>query len=476
MASAGSEPWDARRVFFITALGLTVGVGAWLRLHNLGAESLWLDEASSWTQSKDGFAELISRTAEDNYPPLHNIFLFLSINLLGDSEWALRLPSAIFGAANIIAIYWLGVMTGGRVAGLLAAIFLALSVFHIWFSQEARTYALLALAATMFAAACFHFAQSPSVRRSIWVTLAGLALVYSHPFGTLYWLAIGLAMSVTALCRRETSRRTVEIWLASNVVIAVGFAPWAWLLLQRATILATNGFWIPYPTPLFVLRQLGALVSGRLLGVVLIAGIALALFWERGARLARQPGPLSVFLIWALLPIFVAITWSVFFTPVFKSRYVIGSLPAFIVAAAYGFSRPAKGWVGVAAVCAASGLVLIVQLIRYDPYAPRKGDWRSAASVLTKRAQPSDCLVIVPSWLIVPLSYYYRKETPCIVRKDNPAELQEVALDTDRVWAVLSDPTPTEMETLIGTLRSEHHFSEGQRFRFRDVDVIEFRR
>jgi hypothetical protein len=61
MASAGSEPWDARRVFFITALGLTVGVGAWLRLHNLGAESLWLDEASSWTQSKDGFAELISR-------------------------------------------------------------------------------------------------------------------------------------------------------------------------------------------------------------------------------------------------------------------------------------------------------------------------------------------------------------------------------------------------------------------------------
>ena len=53
---------------------------------------------------------------------------------------------------------------------------------------------------------------------------------------------------------------------------------------------------------------------------------------------------------------------------------------------------------------------------------------------------------------------------------------REVALDTHRVWVILSDPTPVDMETLVGTLRSDHDLSEGRRFQFRDVDVIEFHR
>ena len=52
------------------ALRVIVGVGAWLRFHHLAANSLWLDEAVSWYQSKDGLADLITRVARDNYPPL----------------------------------------------------------------------------------------------------------------------------------------------------------------------------------------------------------------------------------------------------------------------------------------------------------------------------------------------------------------------------------------------------------------------
>ena len=85
-----------------------VVIGALLRFHNLGGESLWVDEAVSWTQAKDSLADLIKQTAPDNYPSLHNLALFAVIKLFGDSEWNLRLPSAIFGVANIVALYWLG--------------------------------------------------------------------------------------------------------------------------------------------------------------------------------------------------------------------------------------------------------------------------------------------------------------------------------------------------------------------------------
>lgn len=161
-------------------LFIIVAMGAWLRFHNLSVDSLWHDEAYSWHQSKDSIFDVVRRTAEDTYPPLNNLFLYASIKLFGDQEWALRLPSAIFGTANILAIYWLGSITVGRVAALMAAALLTLSGFHVWYSQEARMYALLSLTATLFVASSFYFVRSPNIPRAIFVSLSGLALLYSH--------------------------------------------------------------------------------------------------------------------------------------------------------------------------------------------------------------------------------------------------------------------------------------------------------
>src|SRR5271157_1579427 len=129
----------------ITMLGIVV-IGTWLRFRNLSSDSIWLDEAESWRQSKGSLADLISATAQDNYPPLHNLLLFAFMKVSGtDTEWVLRAPSALLGVGNIVAIYWLGALIGGRIAGVLAATVLATCGFHIEYSQEARMYALLAL-------------------------------------------------------------------------------------------------------------------------------------------------------------------------------------------------------------------------------------------------------------------------------------------------------------------------------------------
>lgn len=54
-------------------------------------------------------------------------------------------------------------MTVGRMAGFVGAVLLALSPFHIFYSQEARMYSLLALAATLYAATCFYYLRAPSI-------------------------------------------------------------------------------------------------------------------------------------------------------------------------------------------------------------------------------------------------------------------------------------------------------------------------
>jgi len=81
----------------------------------------------------------------------------------------------------------------------LAAAVLATFSFHIYYSQEVRTYVLLALATTLYAAAAFFFVKFPTYPRAVLVAVCGLALVYSYTFGTLNWIAIAIGISANIL-------------------------------------------------------------------------------------------------------------------------------------------------------------------------------------------------------------------------------------------------------------------------------------
>jgi uncharacterized membrane protein len=126
-------------------------LGLGLRLYDLGGESIWFDEAVSVMASKLGFLEQIrwSLASSDNNPPLYYAFLRVWVLLFGDSEFAVRLPSAIFGSFSILLIYIVGALLFNKKTALLSALVLAVSVFHINFSQEGRVYALLAFLALL---------------------------------------------------------------------------------------------------------------------------------------------------------------------------------------------------------------------------------------------------------------------------------------------------------------------------------------
>lgn len=390
-----------------TAIGAVVVIAALLRFHNLGSESLWFDEAASWMQAKDSLADLIHRTAEDNYPPLHNLILFVTIKFFGDGEWSLRLPSAILGVANIGALYWLGTMTVGRTAGLIGALMLALSPLGIAYSQEARMYSLLALAATLYAATCFHYLRAPSLLRGAWISLAGLGLVYSHPYGTLDWIAIAVAFPALFLRPAMPSPRgPTLVWAASNIIVAAGFAPWALILAGRAHAIAANGgFWIQL-TPLALSKQLGAVAGGRLFVGVILIGAVLGVVGE----LRRD---VALLCAWIVLPVAIGIGASILWMPIFLSRYGMGSHPPLLLLAAFGWTKYAKDWRG-AILC--TGFVAVIAiaslpLLRRAPYANPKDDWRGVASFLDKREQPIDCVLFVPAYEALSLEYYRRNSS-----------------------------------------------------------------
>ena len=471
-----------------SAICFIVLTGAWLRFHDLGVDSLWRDEAVSWLQSKDSLADLIRRTAEDNYPPLHNLCLFFAMKLFGDSEWSLRLPSAIFGTANLLSMYWLGYMTVGRHAGLLAAAFLALSEFHIWYSQEARMYALLSLAVTLFAASSFYFFRSPTTSRAALVSLAALALLYSHPFGLLNWMAIFAAICFsTQTSPTFDARRTLAIWAVSNLIAVAGFAPWAWLLLRRAIIIESAGFWIPYPSLKSVYDDLMRIVGGPLTAAILLVGFGLALLPRRqagllparcgphGEELRTQIDPLPVFFLWASLPIAIALLISIVSTPIFLPRYLIGSLPALLLAAASGLSRFSRSWLGYG-LMALSVMMVTVSYVR-SPSDYRE-DWRGVSALLHERLRPLDCVLVPGRNAVVALQYYSRKEFSCVLlwNSGDPSEslsLSPEKISGNRLFAVFFPISfRSQRDQVSATLHSDL-WSVQEQVRFHHLDVIE---
>jgi len=137
-------------------------LATFLRFYNLDAQSLWNDEGNSARLSERSIQLILEGTASDIHPPLYYLLLRGWRELVGDSEFGLRSLSAFAGLLVVAGTVALGKATFQRrgaeahrdkrfvwTAVLLAAFITAVSPPLIYYSQEARMYALLALEATL---------------------------------------------------------------------------------------------------------------------------------------------------------------------------------------------------------------------------------------------------------------------------------------------------------------------------------------
>ena len=134
-----------QRVASLLAPTLILLLAAALRFYRLAGQSLWSDKGNSVALAQAGLAEITARTALDIHPPLYYWLLHFWIHLFGQSEVAVRSLSAVAAVLLVGIIYQLGARLFDRRAGLMAAFVAAVSPFQVYYAQEARMYALLAL-------------------------------------------------------------------------------------------------------------------------------------------------------------------------------------------------------------------------------------------------------------------------------------------------------------------------------------------
>src|SRR5262245_41895397 len=144
-------------------IGLSLILGAWLRLSGLDRKSIShpemyvpgipLPEGISEPAPRMTFSRILTGTfSSDTHPPGYYLLMLPWTRVMGTSLRAIRLPSALLGLASVGLLFWLGSLAGRRLAGGVAAILLAASGYHIFWSQVARMFALacfLGLASTV---------------------------------------------------------------------------------------------------------------------------------------------------------------------------------------------------------------------------------------------------------------------------------------------------------------------------------------
>ncbi|MCC7367031.1 MAG: glycosyltransferase family 39 protein [Chloroflexi bacterium] len=389
-----------RRIVLVAMLAIVVGVGFWLRAHDLGVRSLWVDELFSVGLAVQDLRTILTVLyGEEANMTLYYFVMAAWMRLVGGSasEVWVRIPSVLFGAAGVWALYRLGNRLDGRVTGLLAALLAAVNAYHIEMSQEARAYSMWAVLVTLswdaLLAAFDGGGRKAWLRYVAWTTIA----FYTH-----FFTVFVIVAQVTIVAIRSNVREW-RVLVASGICVAAlctPFLPFFVVNSDGSQILHVRNSTV---ADLLALLRLFAGASLPLLGAYSLLGVlgTAALLWPAlRDRSRRGIGRALIPLFWLLVPVLTIFVLS-YVKPMFKERYLFGAMPAFPLLAALGLAalgrllrRPPLAAlvqaVGAAALVWLAALPLLAGLeIRQSE------NWRGAAAYLEQNALPDDGWIFI---------------------------------------------------------------------------------
>jgi uncharacterized membrane protein len=487
--------WEVALVILITSLA------AYLRWHRVGALGMWLDEAFSVWMARQPVDAMLSWIASiDQHPPLYYLLLHGWLHL-GSSESTVRSLSALLGTVTVPVLYLLARRLLGIPSAAAAALLLALSPFHVRFSQETRMYTLLTLNAAV-ALLALAYLLTGDHRKRWWATyiLFTALTLFSHNTAVLFPVAVNAGVGVAALVAKTGRSSPNELqsfpawqqWCGAQLLILLIWLPWSPSFARQA-VAVDREFWIQPPTADTVRQTFNTFISAWLPAdaawVWVAALVALAL---GVVALWRRPWLFALLVTLFLTPILLELLVSIR-RPIFYDRTLIWTIiPLFLVFSA-GLSLPR--WSALPAATAVSAIIVANVLslqAYYDTF--RKEEWREAAAWLDQRVRDNDLILFNATWVQIPFDYYFDRTASHVTKHGAPVDmfdagvlepklteadvprLQDLTRTYNCVWLVYSHDWYTDPRRIVPrTLRAEMTPRKQQRFVGLEVQLYERR-
>jgi mannosyltransferase len=387
-----------------------------LRVAHLDAKPFWFDECFSAELAHLDWRNFLRllwwREANMSlYYLLLRGWLSLAPNH-AQSEFFIRELSVVIAVLTLPAIYWLARLLYDRRVGLIAAALFAANAYSVRYAQEARSYALFLLLATL--SSCFFIAwiRQPVRRRLPGYILASILAVYAHFYAL---LLVAAHWIVWRFCGRpdlgpgyDTTTAPARLRRAWKI-FGIAVLP---LLIFVAKTGAGPIRWIPRPRLYDVFEFYQHLAGSNRWPLLAIYGIAcLGAVVPAAAKLLRRDQSweawrVGFLLTWLLFPVAFTVLLSQA-RPVFLGRYMIFCLPPFIVLAAAGFARLRASWMLAAALTVTLFLSLqgVSYIYGHDLDNERDGS-SAASSFILNHSQPGDGVIFHIAGARVPYEFF----------------------------------------------------------------------
>lgn len=335
-----------------------------LRLYRLDFQSVWMDEIYtlnvsnpklSWTELHDLVVQI------EGFPYFYFLLLRGFYAVLGYSELVARLVSALGGIAGIYAIYRVGKELFSRNAGLISAFLLAISEFHIAYSQEARPYTLFLLFALIAFYRLSIFIKLPTLKNAVWYGLSAGLLLNINFFGFITMFSHAILLLLLILFSSKGYRLQVfKNSLLSGIIALLLFAPNYEILVK---LLKYQSFWVPPPNEdsLGILYRefLGNFETTRIIFNLIFIYYIISLFRTNDTEttLSSVKGNVRnysfiILFVWLVAYVAVILLKSYSGTSLMLGRYFVSVVPVFFLALGIGIDLIRNRIVKIAVICA----------------------------------------------------------------------------------------------------------------------------
>ena len=406
--SLGASPFRlaaVHRVHGLTLLLLLVAATA-IRFFHIVSKPFWFDECFSVEVARIRWSDFLHLLwwREANMALYYGVLRsWLTVNRhSGQSPFFIRSLSVLIAAATLPAIYWLAGLLYDRRVALIAAALFTFNAYNVRYAQEARSYALFLLLATLSSGFLIAYLRKSVRRHWLGYVIVSVLGVYAHLYALLLvavqWLAARW-LGNSSKPEDETVARSAQL---RRAWIAIGLA-----VLPLLVFVAKTGAgpirWITRPGVRDVLEFYEHLAGSNNWGLLLIYAVAcVAAVMPLGKKLflrgeSWEPGwetwRAQFLLLWLIFPVLLTVLLSLA-RPVFLGRYMIFCLPALLILVAAGLARLRAAWLLAAVLGGILLLGLQGILFVYGHDFDNERDASGAASnFILAHSEPGDAVI-----------------------------------------------------------------------------------
>lgn len=404
-------------------LFLILATGIVLRLYKWNGYSFWYDEVlwmlfpqmHCWKH----LLNFLICTIWIGKPPLFRFLLYFW-SFLGQDEFIMRLLPFLFGVSSIVVTYKIGKKLFNEKVGLLAAFFMSLSPFNIYYSQELTHYTL-----TLFLCLCSIYYLVCNLEENNLAGWIKFSIITSLALYSNYiCIFLVMAENIFFFFSYGKYKNLIKKWLLSQSAVLLIYLPWLLIMPKQFDLISnfpgglTLG-WIPKGSWKYIFQTLRLFNVGynanfisQFLAMLLFFPILLFGVFSNLKKKGKEIGLLT---IWLFVPMVLSILFSKI-NPTFTYRNFIFVMPAYYILVASGLAKFKKYlWAAIFSFILLLSFPLINYYHNIFPYpvdfyrngVPPKKDNRGAVKYIADNFRENDFVFHSNLSTVYPYMYYF---------------------------------------------------------------------